>query len=167
MCKRNLNANILVCNKVIDNNIGHQFNGVGNNIHFNETQDGKLMSKDFFAVVCLTAVFSSNDSDNCDDFIKQETAYDFALTYYDGSSTNCPIICAFSHTFNNIDNHTDTVSFSSRRIHINILDGHISVNNSDAQYVDLMLLVRPKNDINAKWTRQTIERVHIEKDSNS
>lgn len=162
MCKRNLNANILICDKVTGNNNVYHFNGVDNHIRFNKTQDNRLTSRDFCAVIRLSAVFSNNDPVGCDDYIQKDTEYDFALVYYDGRSTSCPVICSFSRTFNDTVEHATPISFSSHQINVNVLDGHVSINDTNATYVDLMLLVRPKNDQTMKWTRQTIERIYIQ-----
>lgn len=158
MCKRNLNANIIICDNVLNNT--QQLHGVNNYVCF-EKQPNRWVAKNFYAVVRLSVIFSEEDKGAVDN-IQMDTEYDFALVYYDGQSDRCPVICQFTRAFNDAVDHRGSTSFSSHQIIVNILNGHISIDNPDATYVDLMLLVRPKGDEKAKWTRQTIERIQIQ-----
>lgn len=158
MCKRNLNANIIICDNVLSNT--QQLQGVNNFVFF-EKLSNRLVSKNFYAVVRLSAIFS-NDDGTGSDYIQRGKEYDFALVYYDGQATNCPIVCQFTRAFNDTIEHRGDTSFASYQINVNILDGHISIDNPEATYVDLMLLVRPHDSSDGRWTRQTIERVYIQ-----
>lgn len=161
MCRRNLNANIIVCNNVDFQGFKTHFSGVDTRISFDANANNQLVSKPFHAVVCLTAVFSPKATSIQED-IMPDTAYDFALAYYDGTNERSISICDFQHEFYAENRHTQDVSFATHKIDVSIAEGHIAFPYNNADYVDLVLLVRPSGTPSAKWTRQTVERVYIQ-----
>ena len=161
MCRRNLNANIVICNDVEYRSGRVHFNGVDNRISFDVENGNQLKSKTFGAVVCLTAVFSQNSNSLTDDILAN-TTYDFALAYYDRENSRSVTLYNFQHEFYAEKEHNENVTFSTYKVLVNIAEGHISFPYNDTDHVDLVLLVKPRDNSNAKWTRQTIERIYIQ-----
>lgn len=161
MCRRNLNANIVICNNVEYHNGRVNFSGVDNRISFEVENNTKLVSREFHAVVFLTAVFSQNSGSATDDILAN-TTYDFALAYYDRENSRNVTVCDFQHEFCAENGHNENVSFSTYKVDVAIAEGHIVFNYHDADYIDLVLLVRPHGEPNARWTRQTVERIYIQ-----
>lgn len=157
MCMRNLNASIIVCNDINDTLDGLHYIGVDNRVRFERMTDDILVSNGFRVIVCLTAVFTQNTTDTD---IQANTPYDFALTYYSPDGVYNPF-CRFRHEFGNDNAHNNAVDFSKHKFQIDVARSHITINDSNSDYVDFALLVRPAGDDNARWTRQTIERVRI------